>query len=293
MDPPGKLTTTRLIFRSKTGEEIPVNFSAAIIKEGDREIGSVGIFSDRRENVRIRKELDEAKRQLWQTEKIASLGRLAAAVAHEINNPLAGILIYAEMLLRDMSENQQWREDLEEIRNQTLRCKQIVTRLLEFSRMPLGQRISFNLNGVVNTCVEFLCHQAMFHDIDFEFHLENDLPEVVGDPSQIQQVLTNIIINAANAMQGKGKLTITSGFSNEMREVVLTFKDTGPGIPDTIIDKIFEPFFTTKAQGEGTGLGLSVCYGIVQQHGGNLEAQNAPEGGAIFTLTSAPGSPAS
>ena len=291
--PPGKLTTTRLIFRSKTGEEIPVNFSAAIIKEGDREIGSVGIFSDRRENVRIRKELDEAKRQLWQTEKIASLGRLAAAVAHEINNPLAGILIYAEMLLRDISENQQWREDLEEIRNQTLRCKQIVTRLLEFSRMPLGQRISFNLNGVVNTCVEFLCHQAMFHDIDFEFHLENDLPEVVGDPSQIQQVLTNIIINAANAMQGKGKLTITSGFSNEMREVVLTFKDTGPGIPDTIIDKIFEPFFTTKAQGEGTGLGLSVCYGIVQQHGGNLEAQNAPEGGAIFTLTSAPGSPAS
>ncbi len=89
----------------------------------------------------------------------------------------------------------------------------------------------------------------MFHDIDFEFHLENDLPEVVGDPSQIQQVLTNIIINAANAMQGKGKLTITSGFSNEMKEVVLTFKDTGPGIPDTIIDKIFEPFFTHQGPG--------------------------------------------
>ena len=167
--PPGKLNTTRLIFKSKDGEEIPVNFSAAIIKEGDREIGSVGIFSDRRENMRIRKELDEAKRQLWQTEKIASLGRLAAAVAHEINNPLAGILIYADMLMRDIGENQQWREDLEEIRNQTLRCKQIVTRLLEFSRMPLGQRLSFDINGVINTCVEFLCHQAMFHDIEFEF----------------------------------------------------------------------------------------------------------------------------
>ena len=107
----------------------------------------------------------------------------------------------------------------------------------------------------------------------------------MGDPSQIQQVLTNIIINAANAMGGKGKIRITSGLSEEMKEVVLTFKDTGPGIPENIIDKIFEPFFTTKAPGEGTGLGLSVCYGIAQQHGGNLEAKNSPEGGAVFTLT--------
>jgi two-component system, NtrC family, sensor kinase len=283
--PPGKLTTTRLIFKSKTGEEIPVNFSAAIIKEGEREIGSVGIFSDRRENVRIRKELDEAKRQLWQAEKIASLGRLAAAVAHEINNPLAGILIYADMLRRDIADNQQWREDLDEIRHQTLRCKQIVTRLLEFSRMPLAQRISFNVNEVVKTCVEFLCHQAIFHNIEFDLDLEDDLPNLVGDPSQLQQVFTNIIINAANAMEGKGKITVSSICQSDNKEVVLTFKDTGPGIPATIIDKIFEPFFTTKAPGEGTGLGLSVCYGIVQQHGGDMEAKNSPEGGAIFILT--------
>ena len=216
--PPGKLTTTRLIFKSKNGEEIPVNFSAAIIKEGDREIGSVGIFSDRRENVRIRKELDEAKRQLWQAEKIASLGRLAAAVAHEINNPLAGILIYADMLIRDIGENLQWREDLEEIRHQTLRCKQIVTRLLEFSRMPLAQRISFNINEVVKNCVEFLCHQAIFHNIEFAFHLQSDIPNLVGDPSQLQQVFTNIIINAANAMEGKGKITITSIFQTEKKK---------------------------------------------------------------------------
>jgi two-component system NtrC family sensor kinase len=283
--PPGKLNTTRLIFKSKYGEEIPVNFSAAIIREGGREIGSVGIFSDRRENLRIRKELDEAKRQLWQSEKIASLGRLAAAVAHEINNPLAGILIYTDMLLRDIRDNQQGREDLEEIRHQTLRCKQIVTRLLEFSRLPLAQMINFDVNEVVKTCVEFLCHQAMFHDIEFDFHLLSDLPNLVGDPSQLQQVFTNIIINAANAMEGKGKITITSSFRLENKEVVLTFKDTGPGIPATIIDKVFEPFFTTKAPGEGTGLGLSVCYGIVQQHGGEMEAKNSPEGGAVFILT--------
>jgi two-component system, NtrC family, sensor kinase len=283
--PPGKLNTTRLIFKSKGGQEIPVNFSAAIIKEGDREIGSVGIFSDRRENLRIRKELDEAKKQLWQAEKIASLGRLAAAVAHEINNPLAGILIYTDMLLRDISENQQWREDLEEIRHQTLRCKQIVTRLLEFSRMPLAQRITFDVNEVIKTCVEFLCHQALFHNIEFDFLLQSDLPQLVGDPSQLQQVFTNIIINAANAMDGKGKITLGSIFQSDNNEVVLTFKDTGPGIPVAIADKIFEPFFTTKAPGEGTGLGLSVCYGIVQQHGGDMEVKNSPEGGAVFILT--------
>ncbi len=196
-------------------------------------------------------------------------------------------MIYTDMLMRDLVDNPQFREDLEEIRNQTLRCKQIVTRLLEFSRMPLGQRITFDVNEVVKTCVEFLCHQAMFHNIEFDFYLEDDLPQVVGDPSQLQQVFTNIIINAANAMDGRGKITITSAFhreNQENKEVLLTFKDTGPGISPTIIDKIFEPFFTTKAPGEGTGLGLSVCYGIVQQHGGNLEAKNSPEGGAIFTL---------
>ena len=150
--------------------------------------------------------------------------------------------------------------------------------------MPLAQRISYDINEVVRNCVEFLCHQAIFHDIEFDFHLQNNLPDLVGDPSQLQQVFTNIIINAANAMEGKGKITITSIFHKE-KEVVLTFKDSGPGIPAAIIDKIFEPFFTTKAPGEGTGLGLSVCYGIVQQHGGDMEAKNSPEGGAVFTLT--------
>ena len=283
--PPGKLNTTRIIFKAKDGEEVPVNFSAAIIREGDREIGSVGIFSDRRENLRMRQELEQARMQLWQTEKIASLGRLAAAVAHEINNPLAGILIYADLLMRDMDENPQWREDLEEIRSQTLRCKQIVTRLLEFSRMPLGQRTPLDANEVLKTCVEFLHHQALFHDIDFEFQLAETLPRVIGDPSQLQQVFTNIIINAANAMEGKGKIFISSLFLDESKEVVLIFRDTGPGISPQIMDKIFEPFFTTKAPGEGTGLGLSVCYGIVQQHGGNLNAQNSPDGGAVFIVT--------
>jgi len=283
--PRGKLSTTRVTFIRKDGEEVPVNFSAAIITEGERELGSVGIFSDMREQLRIRRELEQARIQLMQSEKIASLGRLAAGVAHEINNPLAGILIYADMLLKDLSDHPQWSQDVQEIIDQTLRCKQIVTRLLEFSRQPLGQRVAFNPNDLLDRCVELLSHQPLFHDVEVLLDLQQDLPDIVGDPGQVQQVFTNIIINAANAMEAKGRLTISSRFNPEDSQVALSFADTGPGVPAEIIDKIFEPFFTTKRPGEGTGLGLSVVYGIVQQHGGDIRVVNSPAGGAVFTVT--------
>jgi signal transduction histidine kinase len=235
--------------------------------------------------MRIRRELEQARIQLMQSEKIASLGRLAAGVAHEINNPLAGILIYADMLLKDLSDHPQWSQDVQEIIDQTLRCKQIVTRLLEFSRQPLGQRVAFNPNDLLDRCVELLSHQPLFHDVEVLLDLQQDLPDIVGDPGQVQQVFTNIIINAANAMEAKGRLTISSRFNLEDSQVALSFADTGPGVPAEIIDKIFEPFFTTKRPGEGTGLGLSVVYGIVQQHGGDIRVVNSPAGGAVFTVT--------
>ncbi|MFP5212096.1 MAG: PAS domain S-box protein [Acidobacteriota bacterium] len=282
--PPGKLNTTRITFYNKAGEPVPVNFSAALIKEGEEELGSVGIFTDMRETLRIRKELEDARNQLVQSEKISSLGRLAAGVAHEINNPLAGILIFADMLLKDIGNvNPQWGADLEEIIQQTLRCKQIVTRLLEFSRQSLNQKTIYTLNGAIEQCVQLLAHQTLFHDIEIVRDLHEDLPQLVGDPSQLQQVFTNLIINSADAMRGRGKVTITSRFDAEQNRVVIRFADTGPGIPEEIINKIFEPFFTTKPPGEGTGLGLSVAHGIVQQHGGTIEARN--EGGAVFVLS--------
>lgn len=283
--PPGKLNTVSISLRRKDGEEVPVLFSAAIIREGGNELGSVGMFSDQREHFRIRRELEQARIQLLQSERIASLGRLAAGVAHEINNPLAGILIYADMLMREVKSNPQWAEDLDQIITQTLRCKEIVTRLLEFSRQPLGQRVSFNPNEIVNRCVALLCHQTLFHDVKFTLDLQSDLPDIVGDPGQIQQVCTNLLINAANAMNGKGQLAVTTRFDRQSDYVMMDFADTGPGIPPEIHDKIFEPFFTTKAPGEGTGLGLSVVYGIIQQHGGDIIAENSPGGGAVFTVS--------
>ncbi len=282
--PPGKLSSARITLLNKNNEEVPVNFSAAIIKKDDREIGSVGIFSDLRERLRIRRELEEARMQLMQAEKIASLGRLAAGVAHEINNPLSGILIYADMLMKELSENPQWREDLQQVIDQTLRCKQIVNRLLEFSRQSVGQKVPFDVNTIINRSVELLAHQALFHDVECVLDLQQDIPMMTGDPGQLQQVFTNLMINAASAMNGKGKITIVSRLDQVSEKVILQFQDTGPGIPSDVMSKIFEPFFTTKGPGEGTGLGLSVVYGIIQQHGGTIEVGNVPAAGAMFTV---------
>ncbi len=283
--PPGKLAALRVTLARKDGDEVPVSFSAAIIKKDDHEIGSVGIFSDLRERLRIRRELEEAKIQLMQAEKIASVGRLAAGVAHEINNPLSGILLYADILMTDLADNPQWSADLQEIIDQTLRCKHIVTRLLEFSRQSVGQRVPFEINLIIDRSVELLARQALFKDVEFLIDLQPDIPTMTGDPGQLQQVFTNLIINAGSAMNGKGRIVITSRFDADCEEVSLQCGDTGPGISPDVQDKIFEPFFTTKRPGEGTGLGLSVAYGIIQQHGGTIEVKNSHAGGAIFTIT--------
>jgi PAS domain S-box-containing protein len=282
--PAGKVTALRLNLLRKDGEDVPVNFSAAIIRKDDREIGSVGMFSDLRDQLRIRRELEEAKIQLMQAEKLASVGRLAAGVAHEINNPLSGILLYADMLVRDLADNPQWSADLQEIIDQTLRCKQIVTRLLEFSRQSVGQRMPFDVNTIIKRSAELLGGQSLFYDVEFVMDLQPDIPEMIGDPGQLQQVFTNLLINSGSAMKGKGRIVITSSFDRELEEVTLQFADTGPGISPEIMNKIFEPFFTTKQPGEGTGLGLAVVYGIIRQHGGNIEVKNSQSGGALFTL---------
>jgi len=295
--PPGKLNPSRISFTSKSGEEVPVNFSAAIITEGGQEIGSVGIFTDLREHERMRRELDdlrenermrleleETQRQLVQAEKIASLGRLSAGVAHEINNPLAGVLIYADMLMKELAGNEQWCQDLQEIINQTLRCKQIVARLLEFSRQSLDERVLFDVNEIIGHCVALLQHQSLFHNVEIIQNLESDLPQILGNPGELEQVFTNLMLNATDAMEGTGKVTIISRSEPEAKKVVLAFTDTGPGIPLEIRGKIFEPFFTTKPVGVGTGLGLSIVYGVIQRHGGSIETESPPDGGTTFII---------
>jgi two-component system NtrC family sensor kinase len=282
--PKDKLNTTQVTFIHKNGEEVPVLFSAAIVREHNKEVGSVGIFSDLREIVKMRRELEEIQAQLLQAEKIASLGRLSAGVAHEINNPLAGILIYAELLQREMETEVQGKEFVGEIISQTMRCQQIVNRLLEFSRHSLGERTHVDLNNIVDRCVELIMHQALFHNIQVVRDLNPELPRFIGDPGQLQQVLTNLLINAADALQGQGTITISTRPNPGRDGVSLTFSDTGPGIPAEIRDKIFEPFFTTKPVGKGTGLGLSIVYSVIQRHGGTIDVDSKPGEGTTFTI---------
>jgi len=282
--PPGKLNPTSMTITTKSGEKIPVTLSASIITIDGKEVGSVGVFTDMREILEMRKELKQAHLQLVQSEKIASVGRMAAGVAHEINNPLSGILIYAELLKEALQNNPQHLKDIQEIIDQTLRCKKIVADLLEFSRQSIGKTSAFSVDQLVTKSLNLLVNQASFQDIDVITEIESDMPEMIGDFGQLQQVLTNLFINAADAMQGKGTLTVRARFDQKEKKFILQVADTGPGIPEHLRDKIFDIFFTTKPVGKGTGLGLSISQNIINLHGGNIRVDCPPEGGTVFHI---------
>ncbi len=282
--PVGKLNPISMSVTTKQGEEIPVTLSASVITIDGKEVGSVGVFTDMREVLKMRKDLEEAHLQLVQSEKIASVGKMAAGVAHEINNPLSGILLYAELLKENLVHNQQHMSDIQEIIDQTLRCKKIVSELLEFSRHSVGKVSSFSLKKLITKCMDLLINQAIFHDIDVTTDIDGDMPDIVGDMGQLQQVFTNLFINAADAMHGKGRLDIHASYNHEKGSFRVLVADTGPGIPVRVRDKIFDIFFTTKPTGKGTGLGLSISQNIIKLHGGTISAQCPPEGGTTFVI---------
>jgi PAS domain S-box-containing protein len=286
--PPGKLNPTSMTIKTKNGEEIPVTLTASIIIIDGKETGSVGIFTDMREILEMRKNLEEAHLQLVQSEKIASVGRMAAGVAHEINNPLSGIMIYAELLKKNMEtspENKnQGLNDIQEIIDQTLRCKKIVSELLEFSRQAVGNVTSFSVKELIDKSLNLLINQALFQNMEVVKQFGDNLPPMTGDMGQLQQVITNLFINSADAMEGKGRLEITVTFDKKREYFIIKIADTGPGIPKELKDKIFDIFFTTKPVGRGTGLGLSITKNIIQLHGGNIMVDSQPDKGTVFTI---------
>ncbi|MBL7212651.1 MAG: PAS domain S-box protein [Desulfobacteraceae bacterium] len=282
--PKDKLNPTSMTITTKDGDKIPVTLSASIIRIEGKEVGSVGVFRDMREILQMRKELEEAHIQLVQSEKIAFIGRMAAGVAHEINNPLSGIMMYAEMLKENLQENPEHMDDAQEIIVQTLRCKKIVSELLEFSRQSVGKTSSFSLSELITRCLNLLVNQALFQDIEVKMDMEEKLPQMVGDVGQLQQVFTNLFINAVDAMEGKGKLNINVRYNPHAKRFIVRVGDTGPGIPDEVRDKIFGIFFTTKPAGKGTGLGLAISQNIIGLHGGSLRFECPPQGGTIFVI---------
>lgn len=282
--PYGKLNPTSMTIKTKSGEEIPVTLSASLITIDGKEVGSVGVFTDMRGILKIRKELEDANIQLIQSQKIASIGRMAAGVAHEINNPLSGILIYTELLKENLKDRPEYLKDLQEIIDQTLRCKRIASELLEFSRKSAGKISSFSLDDLISKCLALLVNKASFQNIQVTTAFDMHMPNITGDMSQLQQVFTNLFINAADAMEGKGKLHISAAFEQGRSVFVIQMADTGPGIPRECRDKIFDIFFTTKPAGKGTGLGLSVSQNILKIHGGQISFECPPEGGTVFRV---------
>ncbi len=232
-------------------------------------------------------EIYKAQEHLINTEKLASLGRMAAGVAHEINSPLTGIVTFAHLMLkRTPDENTQDIEDLETIIDQAERCSRIIRGLLGFSRKSASEKSMVDLNTLISNTLAMVRHQSRFLDILFDLQLDYAIPKVHVDPNQIQQVFLNLLINAADAMEKKGKVTLATRLieNHAAKFVEFEITDTGSGIPQDILDKIFEPFFTTKPAGKGTGLGLAVSYGIIKKHEGTIIAKNAPGSGASFYI---------
>lgn len=234
-------------------------------------------------------EIMKAHDQLINAEKLASLGRMAASVAHELNSPLTGIVTFSHLMLkRTPPENKQDIEDLEVIIEQANRCSKIIKSLLGFSRRTTAEKIFVNINDLAEGTISMVRNQAKFHNIKFNLNFDNSIPPVAVDPNQMQQVLLNLLINAVDAMNEKGQITaetrLIADRANDKEYVEIEVTDTGPGIPEEQIGKIFEPFFTTKPVGKGTGLGLAVSYGIIKKHGGNIFVRSEAGKGASFFI---------
>ncbi|HVA58865.1 MAG: ATP-binding protein [Gemmatimonadaceae bacterium] len=226
----------------------------------------------------------DMRMRLMQTDRLAAVGELVAGVAHELNNPLSSISAYAQLLLRDPQVDGAVREQVEVIRAETLRASAVVKDLLAFARRSEPRHEPLDLNLVVARTLRMRADRVSSHHVAVQQSLDEGLPAVIGDARQLQQVCLNLITNATQAMAPEGG-TLTVATRSTGGEVVLEVSDTGAGIPDDVRSRVFEPFFTTKKEGEGTGLGLSVSYGIVTEHKGRIELADSSPRGTTFRVS--------
>lgn len=289
----GRAYSHETILKTKNGNSIPMEWSISLLfdEKGNR-AGSMAIIRD----IRKRKELES---QILQASKLAAIGELAASVAHELNNPLAGILGYAQLandkIKKKGIENLK-QEDILKIADyqqlvekESIRCKNIVQNLLRFARKSKMEFEFIDINSILEETINFIKHQLDINKIHLVKNLSEDMPKIGGNASQLQQVFTNIIINAQKAMPEGGTLTVSSrslnGNSGKNENMIeIEFKDTGYGIAPDHIEKIFDPFFTTRKIGEGTGLGLSVSYGIIKEHHGDIKVKSELRKGTSFAI---------
>lgn len=226
---------------------------------------------------------ETTRSQLAHSEKLASLGRLASGIAHEINNPLTGILTYSSMLKEDLAGTD-YINDLQIIIDETMRCRKIVRGMLDFARESHPEKEPMDLNKSLTIAVKVIEKHVNFRNVTIHRNFQEGIPPIYADVSQMKSVFNNLMVNAADAMQDGGDITISTSYIPEEDMIAISFRDNGAGIPEENLKKIFDPFFTTKEPGKGTGLGLSVIYGIIEKHNGSISVTSTPGEGTEFII---------
>lgn len=278
----------------KTGGKVPVQLSATMLFEGNEKIGMVGFFRDLRELRRLEQQFADQAR-LLQQDKMVSLGRLAASVVHEINNPLTGILNYVRLMIKIIQRGplvQEHQEKFERylglVESEISRCSKIVSNLLAFSRKSRMEFSEVDINALLERSIMLSRHKLTLQNIRIETKLDAGFPRIWGDTNQIQQCIVNLIFNAIDAMPDGGTLTLSSRINPKNGMVEIRVGDTGHGIHSEDLPYVFDPFFSTKTEGKGLGLGLSTVFGIIDHHGGTISVDSAAKKGAVFTITLPP-----
>ena len=249
--------------------------------------GIVIVARDLTPEAKLAEEREELRKRLTQTEKLAALGQFVAGIAHELNNPLQGVLGHLELMRTTGAFPKQLRREVQTIYREADRAAKIVRNLLIFAGSRRLTRRPVSLPGVLQKVLALRAPAHRAADIEVVRHYDDQLPRVQSDPLLLHQVFLNMVMNAEHAIQATGRggrIEITTKIARSRDRIIATVRDTGTGIPDDTLPRIFEPFYTTKEVGKGTGLGLAIAYGIVQEHGGHISAANHPDGGAVFTV---------
>jgi signal transduction histidine kinase len=250
----------------------------------EKSIEKSGLKTVIQELKEAKRKLEETQIQLIQSEKMAGIGQLAAGVAHELNNPLSGVIGFTQLLLEEKGLTPQQREDLQTVLTQSQRCRTIIQNLLQFSRPKESRKEPLDIARVMQSTLELVDYDFSTSGIDLVFDCPGNLPKVMGDAGMLQQVFVNLLTNARQALEGREQPQLTIRMGAQEGIVAIQFKDNGPGISQEILGKVFDPFFTTKAPGKGTGLGLSICHTIMRQHQGKISVESELGVGTTFTL---------
>jgi two-component system NtrC family sensor kinase len=280
----GRLNTYPMVYVRRDGEVVEGNLSAAIIYDAKgKEIASVGSFVDLRDRLQMERALRDTQEQLLQSEKLAAMGRLTSQIAHELNNPLYGIMNTLELLKTEIPADNKRRRILEMALSETVRLSDLLRKMLSFSKPDQEERHPVDLNSVIDEILLLHERQLKENDIHIALTLTEGLNLVNASKNQLRQVFLNMVANARDAMPGGGTLSVVTGGDTDI--VYVEISDTGTGIREEHLDKIFDSFFTTKGEVKGVGLGLSVCYGFIEDHGGNIDVKSQVGQGTTFTIS--------